>query len=155
MNKKELLARVGDVSQIGGVRDFTFNDGKMKGVRALEINTGKISFTVLPDRCMDIAYCEYKGLPMSFDANCGIVSPAYYDEKDFSRFKTDNRFLFELLSNSEDEIKTEEIIKKYLDDYSLEEEVAQAIFGMLDIKENIEKYKTIFSKEEVEKKLGK
>ena len=65
----------------------------------------------------------------------------YHDDKDFSRFKTDNRFLFELLSNSEDKNKTEEIIKKYLDDYSLDEEVAQAIFGMLDIREDIDKYK--------------
>lgn len=65
----------------------------------------------------------------------------YHDEQDFSRFRTDNRFLFELLSNSEDEIKTEEIIKNYLNDYSLDEEVVQAVFGILDKKEDIEKYK--------------
>ena len=41
MTKQELLKRVGSVEQIGGVRDFTFNDGKAKGVRAIEINTGK------------------------------------------------------------------------------------------------------------------
>ena len=82
MNKKELLARIGDVSQIGGVRDFTFNDGKMKGVRALEINTGVISFTVLPDRCMDIAQAFYKGEAISWISKTGITSPEYYDRTD-------------------------------------------------------------------------
>ena len=65
----------------------------------------------------------------------------YHDEKDFSRFKTDNRFLFELLLNSKNKKKTGEIIKEYLDDYSMDEETAKAIFGMLEIKENINKYK--------------
>ena len=65
----------------------------------------------------------------------------YHDEKDFSRFKTDNRFLFELLSNSKDKNKTGKIIKEYLDDYSIDEETAKAIFGMLEIKEDINKYK--------------
>ena len=65
----------------------------------------------------------------------------YHDEKDFSRFRTDNRFLFELLTHAKDEDKTGSIIKEYLDDYSLDEETAKAIFGMLDIKENMDNYK--------------
>lgn len=70
----------------------------------------------------------------------------YHDYKDFSQFKTENRFIFELLSNSKDEKKTEDIIKKYLNDYSLDEESAKAIFGMLDIKADIDKYKRKTSK---------
>ena len=65
----------------------------------------------------------------------------YHDFKDFSIFKTENRFLFELLNNSKDKNKTGEIIKEYLNDYSIDEETAGAIFGILDIKENINKYK--------------
>ena len=65
----------------------------------------------------------------------------YHNEKDFSRFRTDNRFLFELLSNSKDKNKTGEIIKEYLNDYFIDEETAGAIFGILDIKEDINKYK--------------
>ena len=37
MNQKELLQRVGSVEQIGGVRDFIYNDGRAKGVRAIEL----------------------------------------------------------------------------------------------------------------------
>ena len=83
MNRQELLKHVGSVEQIGGIRDFTFNDGKSKGVRAIEINTGKIRFTVLPDRCMDIAQAEYKGTPVSWISKTGITSPAYYDKNGF------------------------------------------------------------------------
>ena len=56
MNRQELLKRVGSVEQIGGIREFTFNSGKERGVRAIEINTGKIRFTVLPDRCIDVEH---------------------------------------------------------------------------------------------------
>lgn len=65
----------------------------------------------------------------------------YHNYKNFSQFKTENRFLFELLSCSNDENKTEKIIKEYLNDYSVDEESAKAILGMLDIKININKYK--------------
>ena len=42
MNKQELLRYVGCVEQIGGIRDVTFNDGKAKGVRAIEVSTGNL-----------------------------------------------------------------------------------------------------------------
>lgn len=83
MTKRELLKKIGSVEQIGGVRDFTFNDGRAKGVRAIEFNTGKLRFTVLPDRNMDIAQADYKGEAFSWISKAGIVSPMYY-EKDGS-----------------------------------------------------------------------
>lgn len=80
MNKTELLKHIGSVEQIGGIRDFTFNDGKAKGVRAIEINTGKIRFTVLPDRCMDISHAELEGNNVSWISKTGITHPAYYEK---------------------------------------------------------------------------
>lgn len=87
MNKKELLSYIGDISQIGGIRDFTFNDGKRKGVRAIEINTGNFCFTVLPDRCLDIAQAFYKGTAISWISKSGITASGYYDKdgKNFLR----------------------------------------------------------------------
>ena len=72
MTKTELLKHIGSVEQIGGIKDYTFNDGKAKGVRAIEINTGKIRFTVLPDRCMDIAQADIEGIPVKFGDTAGI-----------------------------------------------------------------------------------
>ena len=85
MNKRELLKHIGSIEQIGGIKDFTFNEGKAKGVRALEINTGKICFTVLPDRCMDIAQTFYEGKAVSWISKTGITSPHFY-EKDGQNF---------------------------------------------------------------------
>lgn len=87
MDRKELLKHIGSVEQIGGIRDFTFNDGREKGVRAIEINTGKIRFTVLPDRCMDIAQAYYKGTAVSWLSKTGITAPSFYekDEKNWLR----------------------------------------------------------------------
>ena len=55
MKKQELLKYIGSVEQIGGIRDYTYNDGKSKGVRAIEVNTGNLRFTIFPDslsRCL-------------------------------------------------------------------------------------------------------
>lgn len=65
----------------------------------------------------------------------------YHEYEDFSQFQTENRFLFELLANSKNEEKTEKIIKEYINEYSLDEETMKAIFGMLDIKADINMYK--------------
>jgi len=80
MNKKELLKHVGCVEQIGGIRDFTINDGKAKGVRAIEVNTGVLRFVILPDRCMDIAQTYYKEHAVSWVSKTGITAPTYYEK---------------------------------------------------------------------------
>ncbi len=80
MKRQELLKYVGSVEQIGGIRSFTFNDGKAKDVRAIEVNTGKIRFTILPDRCMDIAQACYKEHAVSWLSKTGITAPAYYEK---------------------------------------------------------------------------
>lgn len=85
MKKNELLKQIGSVEQIGGIKDYTYNDGKMKGVRAIEINTGNVCFTVLPDRCMDIAQASFKGRAVSWISRTGIVAPSFY-EKDGENF---------------------------------------------------------------------
>ena len=85
MNRIELLKHIGSIEQIGGIRDITYNSGREKGVRAIEINTGIIRFVVLPDRGMDIAQAFYKNTSVSWISKTGIVSPAYY-EKDGTNF---------------------------------------------------------------------
>ena len=85
MTKQELLKRVGSVEQVGGIRDFVFNDGKAKGVRAIEVNTGVICLTVLPDRCLDIAQASYKGKAVSWISKTGITDSRFY-EKDGKNF---------------------------------------------------------------------
>lgn len=85
MDKIELLKRIGDISQIGGVKDYTFNQGKSKGVRAIDVDTGKIRFTVLPDRGMDIAGASFMGESVSWISKTGITDSRFY-EKDGNNF---------------------------------------------------------------------
>ncbi len=80
MSKRELLKLIGSIEQIGGIKDYILNDGRAKGVRAIEINTGKVRFIVLPDRCMDIAQAYYKEHAISWISKTGITSPMYYDK---------------------------------------------------------------------------
>ena len=87
MKKEKLLKHIGSVEQIGGIKDYTFNDGKAKGVRAIEINTGNLRFVILPDRGMDIAQCFYKAHAISWISKTEITSPQYYNKegKEFLR----------------------------------------------------------------------
>lgn len=79
-SKRELLKRVGDISQIAGARLSRLEDGKARGVRTVDVKTGGgLKFTVLPDRGMDIAWAEYKNIPLSFISKTGVVAPEFYE----------------------------------------------------------------------------
>jgi hypothetical protein len=76
----ELRERTGNISHIAGVRRFTYSEGRAKGTEAIEIRNGAgLTFTVLPDRCMDLGLAEYRGIPLSWNSNTGVTSPSYYE----------------------------------------------------------------------------
>lgn len=82
--KGELVRRVGDIAQIGGVRRSTLVEGKEKGVDVVDFRTGTgFAFTVVPSRALDIASAEYCGVPLAWRSSVGIVAPEYYDDKGF------------------------------------------------------------------------
>lgn len=84
--KREMLKYVGDFSQLFGVKEYKLSGGKADGVKAMDIKTGGgLEFTVVADRCMDIAGLSFKGTNCSYLNKTGIVSPAYY-EKDGDGF---------------------------------------------------------------------
>ncbi|OGO81596.1 MAG: hypothetical protein A2Y21_03790 [Clostridiales bacterium GWC2_40_7] len=76
----ELNKRVANFSQLAGARRFIFNSGKSKGVEAVDVRTGSgLTYIVLLDRGFDIAWAEYKGVPLSYISGTGVVSPAHYE----------------------------------------------------------------------------
>ena len=82
MNKNEIFRYTGDVSQVFYARPFTFDEGKARGMRGIEINNGSgLSFTVLPDRAMDIGLLSYKGVNFSYITKAGVTAPWYYDKR--------------------------------------------------------------------------
>ena len=79
-NKSYLMSRVGDISQIAGIRRYTLSDGMASGVEAADIRTGAgLNFTVLPGRGMDIAWADYTGIPLAFISQTGVTAPPYYE----------------------------------------------------------------------------
>ena len=82
--KDELRQSIGDISQVAGIRSFTFSEGPAKGVNAFDVKTGSgFGFTVLPDRTMDIAWMDFKGIPIGYITKAGITSSHYYHPQGF------------------------------------------------------------------------
>ncbi|GHU61316.1 DUF4432 domain-containing protein [Clostridia bacterium] len=80
-SKDEIKKYIGDVSQIGGAKPYMLTDGRADGVKAIDCNTGSgLEFTILPDRCLDIAWASYKGQSLTHISKTGIVSSKYYEE---------------------------------------------------------------------------
>jgi len=79
-SRREIERRVGTLRQLGGIRHCELTEGRARGVRAAIIDTGSgLSFTVLPDRGLDIADCSYKGVGLVYHAPGGIAHPAFHD----------------------------------------------------------------------------
>jgi hypothetical protein len=79
-NKRQMLKYVGDFSQLFGIKEYTLAGGKAKGVKAFDVRTGSgLEFTVLADRCLDIAGLSFKGTNCSYISKAGIVAPEYYE----------------------------------------------------------------------------
>lgn len=89
MNKDEIYKYTGDVSQVFSAKQYSFSDGKARGMRGVDINNGAgLSFTILPDRAMDISLLSYKGVNFSYMTKAGLSAPSYYDDIGLGWLKT-------------------------------------------------------------------
>lgn len=80
VSREYLLQHAGCLSQIGGVRTFEYLHGRGHGVKAVDVRTGSgLSFVVLLDRGMDIAYAEHRGRPVGWICKNGIAAPPYFE----------------------------------------------------------------------------
>jgi hypothetical protein len=78
--KKELLDRVGDMSQIAGVKRMTLSEGREAGVDVVEFRVGEgFSFYVLPGRGMDITSAEHNGRSLAWRAAAGESSANFFE----------------------------------------------------------------------------
>jgi len=74
-------SKIGNLMQIGGVRNYLLTDGWAKDMRAMDVKTGAgLQYTILPDRGMDISFASYKQINLSFITNNGETHPAYFQE---------------------------------------------------------------------------
>ncbi|PJF45808.1 MAG: DUF4432 domain-containing protein, partial [Candidatus Thermofonsia Clade 3 bacterium] len=79
-SREQLLQHCGSTRQLARILSCELNDGRERGVRALVFQTASgFSFTVVPDRGMDIAYADYLGRSLCWVSPTGIVAPAFYE----------------------------------------------------------------------------
>ena len=75
---RELHRRVGRLDQVAGIEPLVLDDGSARGVRILRVRTGSgLSFTVVPDRGMDLDAAEYRGVPLAWLSHTGVVAPSF------------------------------------------------------------------------------
>jgi hypothetical protein len=80
LTRRDVAARSGALSQFAGVRLTTLGDGLERGIRMLEFRSGTgLRFTVLVDRALDIADCDYKGLAIGWHSPAGFRNPGLQD----------------------------------------------------------------------------
>ncbi len=88
-SREALLARVGDLSQVAGVRMVEWADGNARGSRAADVRTGSgLAYTVLLDRGMDIGPAAYGATPLAFISPTGFPHPAYFEPEGLGWLRT-------------------------------------------------------------------
>lgn len=80
MSRREIARHAGMLSQFAGVRLMTLADGVERGIRLLEFRTGTgFRFTVLIDRALDVADCEYRGAAIGWHSPSGFRHPGLHE----------------------------------------------------------------------------
>jgi hypothetical protein len=79
-SRREIARHAGMLSQFAGVRLMTLEDGVERGTRMLEFRTGTgFRFTVLIDRALDVADCEYRGAAIGWHSPSGFRHPGLHE----------------------------------------------------------------------------
>ncbi|MEM7132732.1 MAG: aldose 1-epimerase family protein [Chloroflexota bacterium] len=82
--KRELLDRVGDISQVAHARKAALTEGIERGSDLIEVfNASGLCFSLLPGRALDVASAHYKGMSLCFRGSVGDVGPAFYEPQGY------------------------------------------------------------------------
>jgi hypothetical protein len=77
---KEILQYVGNQAQLGYSRHYEMTDGRGRGLRCIDVNSGNgLQYTVLPDRGMDISMASFKGVNLVYLTCNGETHPSFFE----------------------------------------------------------------------------
>ncbi|MDQ3893651.1 MAG: aldose 1-epimerase family protein [Actinomycetota bacterium] len=80
VTRRELLRRVGNPTQVGGVELVRHEEGHARGVRSLIFRTGAgLSFAVVPDRGLDVGAADFAETGLCWLPPKGLAGPWYYE----------------------------------------------------------------------------
>ncbi len=89
LKKQEVLSRIGNISQLAGAQRMVITEGKGKDLSIIRIRNGRgLDFTILPDRALDIFEAFYKGAPLAWISNNGLVNGTRFDDREAGWLKT-------------------------------------------------------------------
>lgn len=73
--KIELTKKLGNVDQLAGIRLECVESGSAAGSRLLHVwNAAGLSFTVQPDKCLDLYDCSFQGVNLAFHSKNGMTA---------------------------------------------------------------------------------
>lgn len=79
MDKMCLLRHCGNLEQVAYVRPVTYADGRADGMKAILVKNGKLEFSLLQDKCLDIGPLSYGGVNMTLMSKPGLQGRNPYD----------------------------------------------------------------------------
>jgi hypothetical protein len=80
LSRRELMRRVGNLAQLGGVELVQHQEGHSRGVRSIVFRTGSgLSFAVVPDRGLDVGAAEFQGVGLCWLPPKGLAGPWHYE----------------------------------------------------------------------------
>lgn len=72
MKKEEILRRVGSLQQLVSARRLCYDEGRARGLNAVEVCCGALRFIVLLDKGMDVGELSWRGEGISFLSKPGL-----------------------------------------------------------------------------------
>jgi hypothetical protein len=79
-SKREVLARVGSMTQVASIERYVMNQGRASGIKVIHVDAGqKLGFSILEDKALDIFRLCHKGINLGFISKPGLVSSVFYD----------------------------------------------------------------------------
>ena len=72
MKKEELLRYTGSIQQVAYARRICYDEGRARGLNAVEVRNGPLSFVVMLDKCLDVSEMCWRGEQVSFLSKPGL-----------------------------------------------------------------------------------
>lgn len=72
MKKEDLLRYTGSLQQVAYARRITYDEGRARGLNAVEVKNGPLRFVAMIDKCLDICEMSWRGEQINFLSKPGL-----------------------------------------------------------------------------------
>lgn len=79
MKKEDILRHVGSMQQLAYARRISYDEGRARGLNAVEVKNGPMRFVVMLDKCLDISELSWRGENLVFISKPGLNGRNQFD----------------------------------------------------------------------------